>query len=102
MATNWLPCEQLQLCISYCRHSTDSIIGNSQKKGQLWSKIASDYHENWDGVRRAEPRSQIALSSHFGKLKKDLKLWGASLAQAQRTSESGGNLQDEVINSIFL
>ena len=82
MATNWLASEELQLSISYCRHSVDSIVGNSQKSGQLWSKICADYHENWDGIPRAEPRSQVALSSHFAKLKKDLKLWVASLAQA--------------------
>lgn len=103
MATNWLDSEDLQLCISYCRQTVDSIAGGKQKKGQLWSKIFADYHANWVmgvGETRTEPRTQVALSSRFGKLKPELKLWGSCLAYARRCPESGGNLQDEV--SLFL
>ena len=49
------------------------------------------------GELRLEARSQGALSSRFGKLKSDLKIWGSCLAHAQRNPESNGNMQDEVI-----
>ena len=96
---NWLPSEDLQLCISYCRISVCPITGNMQKSDKLWEKIYADFRENWEmapNESRPEPRSQTAASSRFTKLKPTFKAWGAALAYARRNLQSGSNLQDEV------
>ena len=87
MATTWLDSENLQLCISYCRQSIDSTIGNQQKGSSLWGKIADDYHQNWQaGVGESREKARIvdAFSSRFQKLKSRLKHWDTCLAHAQR------------------
>ena len=44
----------------------------------------------------AEPRSKVALDSHWTPLKRALKKWQCAKNQASRHSGSGTNLMDEV------
>lgn len=106
MSGNWSMSEDVQLCISYCRQSTDPISGNKQKIARLWEKVHADFEANWvkgdDEVMTTEPRSQAAIISRFAKLKPSLIFWGSCISYARRNPESGGNVQDEVSNLINL
>ncbi|XP_074363083.1 uncharacterized protein LOC141703451 [Apium graveolens] len=99
MGTNWLPSEELQLCVSWARQSVDPITSRYSNKNNLWGRIHDDYAKNWCGTPEnphAEPRSKVALDSHWTPLKRALKKWQCAKNQASRYSASGTNLVDEI------
>lgn len=67
--------EDMQLCVSYCRQFIDLVFGNKQNIDNLWEKIHIDFQVNWvmgsDDIIVMRPGSQTALSTQFGKLKKN-------------------------------
>lgn len=100
MGTHWLPSEDLQMCISFVRHSIDEYDGNKQKRDKLWETIHGDYMQNWvlaPGEKPPkEPRTRIALASHYNKFKLLLQKWGECLAASRQRIASGTSLMDEV------
>ncbi|XP_004298029.1 PREDICTED: uncharacterized protein LOC101302450 [Fragaria vesca subsp. vesca] len=98
MGSSWLLSEELQLCVSWVRQSTCNITGRYQNKNNLWKKVHDDYVKNWcvdPENPLAEPRTKVALESHFPRLKKLLKKWHTCLYKSRNRAASGTNLVDE-------
>ena len=105
MGSHWLPSEDLQMCISFVRHSLDEYDGNKQKD-KLLETIFSDYMQNWKLAPGEKPpnveRTRIGLVSHYNKFKLFLQKWGESLATARQKIASGTSLMDEVSLHFFM
>ena len=100
MDSHWLPFEDLQICISFVRHSVDAYDGKKQKREKLWETIHADFVANWEPAQGEIPprerRTKIALASHYNKFKLLLQKWGECLAATQRRVASSTSLMDEV------
>lgn len=88
---SWATQEDIALCQSWVNVSHDPITGNEMKFHHMWSKIHGEFCQ-----RSSSIRTEMALSSRWKILNKELGKWRNALTKARENIRSGQNLSDEV------
>ena len=88
---SWSTQEDIALCESWVNVSHDPITGNEMKFHHMWSKIHGEFCQ-----RSGSIRTEMALSSRWKLLNKELGKWRNALTKARENIRSGQNLSDEV------
>ncbi|KAI5345676.1 hypothetical protein L3X38_013553 [Prunus dulcis] len=88
---SWSTQEDIALCESWVNVSHDPITGNEMKFHHMWSKIHGEFCQ-----RSGSIRTEMALSSRWKILNKELGKWRNALTKASENIRSGANLSDEI------
>ncbi|CAL8161814.1 unnamed protein product [Prunus armeniaca] len=91
---SWSIHEDIALCQSWVNVSHDPITGNKMKFHHLWSKSHGEFCQ-----RSGSIRTEMALSSRWKLLNKELGKWRNALTKASDNIRSGQNLSDEIIQA---
>ena len=87
---NFIRAEEEQLCKSVMLVSQDRVVGNQQKAGVFWERIAEHYNENRpDGVRPLR-----SLETKWGLIKHNVSKFCGIYNQIERLHKSGSNAAD--------
>ena len=87
---NFIRVEEEQLCKSVMLVSQDRVVGNQQKAGVFWERIAEHYNENRpDGVRPLR-----SLETKWGLIKHNVSKFCGIYNQIERLHKSGSNAAD--------
>jgi hypothetical protein len=87
----WSIMEDVLLCECWVQISHCPITGNEMKFCHMWKKIHAEFCE-----RSRSTRTEMALSSRWKILNKELGKWRDALSKAMDNRRSGQNLGDEV------
>ncbi|CAL2263908.1 unnamed protein product [Prunus armeniaca] len=87
---SWSTNEDIALCQSWVNISHDPITGNEMKFHHMWSKIHGEFCQ-----RSGSIRTEMALSSRWKLLNKELGKWRNALTKAKANIQSGQNLTNE-------
>ncbi|CAL2255779.1 unnamed protein product [Prunus armeniaca] len=90
---SWSTQEDIALCQSWVNVSHDPITGNEMKFHHMWSKIHGEFCQ-----RSGSIRTEMALSSRWKLLNKELVKWRNALTKARENIRSGQNFTDEIQN----
>ena len=93
----WSMMEDVSLCEAWVQVSHCPVTGNEIKFSHMWKKIHQAFCERSIGSTRTE----MALSSRWKVLNKELGKWRNALAKAIDNQRSGENLSNEVIYLSF-
>ncbi|CAL2247945.1 unnamed protein product [Prunus armeniaca] len=91
---SWSTNEDIALCQSWLNISHDPITGNEMKFHHMWSKIHGEFCQ-----RSGSIRTEMALSSRWKLLNKELGKWRNALTKAKANIQSGQNLTDEMVQA---
>ncbi|CAL8150531.1 unnamed protein product [Prunus armeniaca] len=94
---SWSTNEDIALCQSWVNISHDPITGNEMKFHHMWSKIHGEFCQ-----RSGSIRTEMALSSRWKLLNKELGKWRNALTKAKANIQSGQNLTDEPLLALAL
>ena len=87
---NFNRAEEEQLCISVFFVSQDRIVGNQQKAGVFWERIADHYEDH----RPDAPRPQRSLETKWELIKHDVSSFCGVYSQVLRLNKSGTSAAD--------
>ncbi|KAI5323074.1 hypothetical protein L3X38_032146 [Prunus dulcis] len=91
----WSMIEDVSLCEAWVEVSHCPVTGNEIKFSHMWKKIHQAFCERAIGSTRTE----MALSSRWKVLNKELGKWRNALAKAIDNQRSGENLSNEIIQA---
>ncbi|BBG97498.1 Nucleotide-diphospho-sugar transferases superfamily protein, partial [Prunus dulcis] len=91
----WSMMEDVSLCEAWVQVSHCPVTGNEIKFSHMWKKIHQAFCERAIGSTRTE----MALSSRWKVLNKELGKWRNALAKAIDNQRSGENLSNEIIQA---
>ncbi|BBG95514.1 zinc ion-binding protein [Prunus dulcis] len=91
----WSMIEDVSLCEAWVQVSHCPVTGNEIKFSHMWKKIHQAFCERAIGSTRTE----MALSSRWKVLNKELGKWRNALAKAIDNQRSGENLSNEIIQA---
>ncbi|XP_057791268.1 glutathione S-transferase T3-like [Salvia miltiorrhiza] len=92
----WSPDEDILLIKDWYNTSTDSIIGNQQKRKDFWEKITAYYNE-WKPEGTAA-RSLSQVKNHYYRLNPDLNKW-AGIYNNFWSNRVSGQGDDDVLEA---
>ncbi|XP_057779599.1 glutathione S-transferase T3-like [Salvia miltiorrhiza] len=92
--TMWTPDEDILLVKAWYNTSTDSIIGNQQKRKVFWEKIAAYYNE-WR-PEGTVARSYSQVKNHYYKINPDINKW-AGIYNNFWSNRASGQDDDDVL-----
>ncbi|KAI5338397.1 hypothetical protein L3X38_017668 [Prunus dulcis] len=90
----WTTQEDITLCQSWVNVSHCPVAGNEMKFSHMWSKIQGEFCQ-----RSGSIRTEMALSSRWKILNRELGKWRNALTKARENIRSGQNLSDEIIQA---
>ena len=88
----WSTMEDVSLCEVWLQICHCPVSGNEMKFFHMWKKIHAEFCEKIPGTTRTE----MALSSRWKILNKELGKWRNALAKAMDNYRSGENRTNEV------
>ncbi|BBH09655.1 OTU-like cysteine protease family protein [Prunus dulcis] len=91
----WSMMEDVSLCEAWVQVSHCPVTGNEIKFSHMWKKIHQAFCERAIGSTRTE----MALSSRWKVINKELGKWRNALAKAIDNHRSGENLNSEIIQA---
>ncbi|XP_057787667.1 glutathione S-transferase T3-like [Salvia miltiorrhiza] len=94
--TMWTPDEDIFLVKAWYNTSTDSIIGNQQKRKDFWEKIAAYYNE-WR-PEGTVARSYSQVKNHYYKINPDINKW-AGIYNNFWSNRVSGQDDDDVLEA---
>ena len=92
---NFNRAEEEQLCRSVLFVSQDRIVGNQQRAGVFWERIAEHYEDH----RPDAPRPQRSLETKWGLIKHDVSVFCGVYSQVLRLNKSGTSPEDTLRRS---
>ncbi|XP_057811815.1 uncharacterized protein LOC131026054 [Salvia miltiorrhiza] len=92
----WSPDEDILLVKAWYNTSTDSIIGNQQKRKDFWEKITAYYNE-WKPEDTAA-RSLSQVKNHYYRMNPDLNKW-AGIYNNFWSNRASGQGDDDVLEA---
>ncbi|CAL2273116.1 unnamed protein product [Prunus armeniaca] len=90
----WTTQEDIALCQSWVNVSHCPVTGNEMKFSHMWSKIHGEFCQKLGSIQ-----TEMALSSRWKILNKELGKWRNALTKARENIRSGQNLSDEIIQA---
>ncbi|XP_038716351.1 uncharacterized protein LOC120009731 [Tripterygium wilfordii] len=98
---NWKMEEDIDLCKSWVKISTDPTVGTSQDKVSFWLRVWEDFVSRRDGDRS---RNEQACESRWGLFHPWVTKWTAIWKQSMEFKPSGFTIQDQErsARSLFL
>ncbi|XP_062028467.1 uncharacterized protein LOC133744337 [Rosa rugosa] len=93
-SVNWSPLEDEALTVAFVKVSQNSVNGTSQSEDGLWIQVQQKFMEiqNTILVQRTWESCKSRWQKHiFPQMNK----WHSCIKRAERTNQSGGNLEDQ-------
>ncbi|CAL8169000.1 unnamed protein product [Prunus armeniaca] len=91
---SWTTQEDIALCQSWVNISHSPNMGNEMKFCHMWSKIHGEFCQ-----RSGSIWTEMALSSGWKIMNKELGKWKNALTKVRENIRSGQNLSDEIIQA---
>ncbi|CAL2241121.1 unnamed protein product [Prunus armeniaca] len=91
----WSTMEDVSLCEAWLRVCHCPVTGNEMKFFHMWKKIHAEFCEKIPD----SPRTEMALSSRWKLLNKEMAKWRDALAKAMNLYRSGENRTNELIQA---